>query len=60
MALGELIRTVLGTDSNPGVTLYEWGECNSTFERTELQNELICPACGAVRIARANTVDSHT
>lgn len=60
MALGELIRTGLEVETNPGVKLFKCGKCNSTFERTDLRNGLTCPACGANRLARANTVDSHT
>lgn len=60
MAIGELIRTGLVPEPNRGLKLYECKECNSTVEHTELRNGLACPACGANRLARAKTVDSHT
>lgn len=60
MALGKLVKKVLGSDTGVELKTFECSECGEAFESAKQPERASCPACLSNAVSIAQTTDSHT
>lgn len=59
MAIGDLVRWLVGRGSSVEVKVYECSACDSTFESAKQPKRASCPECLSSEVSPLRTTDSH-
>lgn len=60
MAIGKLVKKVLGRDTGVEIKVYECSECDETFDSAKQPERASCPECLSSDVALTQTTNSHT
>ncbi|MFB6359788.1 MAG: hypothetical protein ABEH59_00535 [Halobacteriales archaeon] len=60
MAIGKLVKKVLGRDTGVEIKAYNCADCDETFDSAKQPERASCPECLSNDVSVAQTADSHT
>lgn len=59
MAIGDLVKRLLGRGSGVQLRSFRCSACEATFESAKRPDRATCPECLSAEVSVADTTDSH-